>query len=229
MILSSAKPGCCENEKTLQGKLNFLIRLWDNRRSLFSRAVINLALPTPKQCGFEFHMFTKSLFVTSRFPATWGLSLIKQPQCNSPWHYMTNCFPNVLPRCLFWFVTGQINSLSLVGSDSALPIHDHGWQLIRATSFVFLTVHSFDSDGCLTKAWKTNDHKSRTSNILETAKYLFGFPTGVFYFLVADYILSLAITIYLYFTFKVRTHGDTEISIYCLAIYLIFAVFCDIL
>lgn len=128
-----------ENEKSLQGKLYFLTELTDALGSLFRLELsLFIALPPPKQPGIEYHMFTGSLFVTtSRFPTTQGFSHIEAPRCNSPWHYMTNCFPNVLPRCLFRFVTEPINSLSMVGSDSALLLDDHSWQLIMAQKFCF--------------------------------------------------------------------------------------------
>lgn len=134
--------------------------------SLFS------ALAPTKQFGFEFHMFISSLFVTtSRFPAAQGSSHLKPALCNSPWHYMTNCFPNDLPRCLFRFVTEPMNSLSMVASDSALPPDDHSWQLIMAQKFCFPHCSVFwqgwmSQKGMEDKWWQI---LSRILNILETA------------------------------------------------------------
>lgn len=48
----------------------------------------------------------------SVFPATWRFSRVKPPGRDSPWRYVTNCLPNVLPRRSFGFVAEQINSLS---------------------------------------------------------------------------------------------------------------------
>ena len=54
------------------------------------------------------------------------------------WRYVTNCFPNVLPRRLFRLVAGQINSLSPRRAPAAaLPLDGRGWQLITAREFCF--------------------------------------------------------------------------------------------
>lgn len=123
---------------------------------------------TTEAPGFDFHMFISILSVTtSRFPATWGFSHIKPPWCNSPWRYMTNCFTNVLPRRLFRFVTDKL-PLSTEGSDSALPLDDHGWQLIMAHKFCFPHCSQFwqgwmSQQGMEDKWWQI---LSRTLNIL---------------------------------------------------------------
>lgn len=73
----------------------------------------------------------------SVFPATWRFSRVKPPRRDSPWRYVTNCLPNVLPR-LVWICSGADKlSLSSTGSGGALPLDDRGWQLIMAREFCF--------------------------------------------------------------------------------------------
>lgn len=186
--LSSAEPGCCEWEK-FAGK----VALFHTTQTIGCHHSNSSChwFGTTKAFRFEFHMFTSSLFVTtSRFPATWGFSHIKPLRCNSHWRYMTNCFPNVLPRRVFRFVTGQINSLSFARLRQCTTSR---WPRLTAYRgpqvFVFLIVHSFDRDGCLSKAWKTNDDKSYPKHWMSW--------TYSFDFLLRSFILWLQTTFYL--------------------------------
>ena len=168
----------------MSGKLNFFSRLWDNPRSPFKLKLSLIWHCTTEASGFEFHMFISILSVTtSRFPATWGFSHIKPPWCNSPWRYMTNCFTSVLPRRLFRFVTDKL-PLSAGGSDSAVPLDDHSWQLIMAHKFCFPRCSQFwqgwmSQQGMEDKWWQI---LSRTLNILQTDKYNLDFLARYFIF-----------------------------------------------
>lgn len=148
-------PGCREREKTLQRELYLLTRLWDKHRHQRSTLICTPAACLSQPAGFQ---RPGDSHARSRLDAllpdvTWLIA--------SKMFRLDACFDLQQGRWILSVRQAQtVHYLAVTTADS----------LSWPTSFIFLVVHSFDRDGCLSKAWRTNDDKSRTLNILKTDK-----------------------------------------------------------
>lgn len=195
--LLSAPPGCCcENEKTLRGKLDLDFFLSQGSLRHSEVTIQTQAVTAPGTATTE---------------AVWGFGVSyvhRQPVCSGqqgswlPGDFhtksrldailldvtMTNCFPNVLPGHLFRFVTGPIN-FSVYGrlrqcAASRWPrlTAYHGPQVLFSSLFRVLT----GMDVSVRHGRQMMTNPIRSIEYPGNCQGFFGFPTEVFYLVGAE-------------------------------------------